>query len=199
MLLMGLNLPPHPVSPFHVEPTEDEDKAGVDNLRGPAECHVYFQVKDDISNVGGINHQCTHFQSQSGTCVSGTGDRLKVNIGGYQKQVGGTHHPKRMDGGFPQVGHIRVDAQYRLGEQHEKQRQRQHEQVSDAHVLVDGARHAVGVSRTNQVADQRTAGGGECHHHHEQDAGHVADDVCHGKRPFTQMFHVEEEQEPGAQ
>ena len=37
------------------------------------------------------------------------------------------------------------------------------------------------------------------HHYHEQNAGYAPDNVRDGGRPFSQMLHIEEEQEPGGQ
>ena len=194
-----LYFPLCPVAPVHVQAAKQEDEGGVDHLRRPAQRHVEAQEEDDVGDVGHVDNQHRQFQAEGGACVARARNRLEVDVGRYQQQVGGTHHPQRGDGGLSQVGHVGIDAEYPVGEETEQCGQGQNQQVGQADVLADGGAHAVGMPRPDEVTHQRAASGGEGHHHHEQDAADASDDVGHGQRAFTQVFDVEEKQEPGGQ
>ena len=188
-----------PVAPPDVAVTQQEDAQSVHHLGRPAQRHVQPQVEHGVGDVGHIDHQRGQLQCQRGARVARARHGLEIYIGGHQHQVGGTHHPQRLHGGTAHVGHVGVDAQHGVRKEAEQRRQRQHEEVGQPDVAVDEAGHLAGTAGTDEVADQRTAGGGKGHHHHEEDAGHAADDVGHRQRPFAQVLHVEEEQEPGGE
>ena len=196
---MLLYLPAHPFAASDVQPAEQQDEDGVDDVGAPAQGHVKAEEENDPGDVGRVDGQAAQFQHEGGAGVARAGHGLEVDIGGNQYQVGGTHDPQRRDGRLAQVWHIGIDAQDEVGEDGEQYGQGQHKEVGQARMLADEPRHLVRVAPADEIAGQRAARRGEGHHHHEEDARGAAHDVGHGQGPFAQVLDVEEEQEPRPQ
>lgn len=133
---------------------EEQNQPRIDHLRRPAEGDIHPQEEDDVGDVGGVDDECRHLQRQCGARVARARHGLEVNVGGHQQQVGGAHHPERVDGRLAQLGNVGVDPQNQFGKQHEEECQRQHEGIRHAHMLSDSAPHALRLPRADEVAHQ---------------------------------------------
>ncbi len=106
----GLYLSVLPVPALEVCPAESEQEDGIDCLGSPAEGYVEPQIEDDVGDVADVDDQCAKLQREGRARVARARDGLEVDVGGHQKEVGGTHYPQGVDGGLLQIGHVGVDA-----------------------------------------------------------------------------------------
>ena len=165
-------------------------------FRGPADGHVGPRHHGDAHHVEHVEGERANLHEERPPRVARPGDRAEQDVPRAGEQQRRQHHVQRRHGGLDEGQVVRVYPQHDGREQEREREQRHEEAVAQPDGLPACPHHVLLLARPYQVADQRAVGGGESRDGHEEERGDAPHDVRHRQRPFPEVFHGDEEEEP---
>ena len=166
-------------------------------LGTPTDCDIQLEDADDD---GAVDHICSkgdHFQFEGCFCASCSGYCLEIHMSSNVQDARRCHYDDGRDRGFDELWDVGVYSCDRF----RKYADQRYHYAEDAIGYLENPlyqrHHFFCVSFSDHIADQGAACGRECREYNPHEAGDASCDVGYCKCPFTEMFDVEEEYEPG--